>query len=93
MKKSTLFLLGFILVIILSTAFFLGQICSIPIRTNNPIELKEMLYEKYKIEIPVIQFENTVYLRISFQAYNGEPEIETLINALVDIQKKTSLLS
>jgi isopenicillin-N epimerase len=71
---------------------FLGQICSIPIQTKNPIELKEMLYEKYKIEIPVIQFENTVYLRISFQAYNGEPEIETLINALVDIQKKTSLL-
>ncbi len=71
---------------------FLGQICSIPITTNNPIKLKETLYNQYKIEIPIIAFGSDVYLRISFQAYNGSTEIETLIDAIRDIKQKTSLL-
>lgn len=71
---------------------FLGQICSIPIRTKAPEKLKEMLYQIYRIEIPIVQFRDSVYLRISFQAYNGEAEIITLINALKDIQQKTNLL-
>jgi len=71
---------------------FLGQICSIPIKTNQPLMLKQTLYEKYKIEIPVITFSEETYLRISFQAYNGAAEIETLINALRTIKKETTLL-
>lgn len=71
---------------------FLGQICSIPIRTKEPLKLKELLYNTYKIEIPVVTFSGQIYLRISFQAYNGEAEIETLINALRDIRQKTTLL-
>ncbi|MGB1102948.1 MAG: aminotransferase class V-fold PLP-dependent enzyme [Crocinitomicaceae bacterium] len=71
---------------------FLGQICSIPINTFKPIELKNLLYEKYRIEIPVIEFENDIYLRISFQAYNGPEEIETLIDAINKIQATTNLL-
>ncbi len=71
---------------------FLGQICSIPIQTEQPIELKELLYNQYKIEIPVVSFSGDTYLRISFQAYNGEEEIETLINAIRSIKKETRLL-
>jgi isopenicillin-N epimerase len=72
---------------------YLGQICSIPIQTNDPARLKDTLYIKYKIEIPVIANSGpTVYLRISFQAYNGEKEIETLINAIKDIKATSSLL-
>lgn len=71
---------------------FLGQICSIPIRTNNPLELKKALYEKYKIEIPIVTFSGDIYLRISFQAYNGADEIETLINAIRSIKKESNLL-
>ncbi len=70
---------------------FLGQICSIPIRTTRPLELKEALYAKYKIEIPVVPFSGDTYLRISFQAYNGAAEIETLINAIRSIKKETNL--
>lgn len=71
---------------------YLGQICSIPIHAPNPIKLKQTLYEKYKIEIPVVTFSGETYLRISFQAYNGVKEIETLINAIRNIKKETSLL-
>ena len=71
---------------------FLGQICSIPIRTKNPESLKSILYEKYKIEVPIVQFNSDVYLRISFQAYNNEKEIEILMDALRSIQKTSDLL-
>ena len=72
---------------------FLGQICSIPIKTSDPVKLKEVLYDKYNIEIPVIANAGpTVFLRISFQAYNDEKEIETLINAIRDIKSTTNLL-
>src|SRR5690606_6951148 len=32
---------------------FIGQIGSIPIRVDDPIALKNLLYEKYRIEIPI----------------------------------------
>lgn len=71
---------------------FLGQICSIPIQSSNPIKLKETLYNKHNIEIPITYREKETYLRISFQAYNGEEEIEHLINALEKIKSSTNLL-
>lgn len=71
---------------------FLGQICSIPIQTDKPLELKHALYHQYNIEIPIIEFASDVYIRISFQAYNGSAEIETLINAIRDIRNKTNLI-
>ena len=72
---------------------YLGQICSIPIQTKDPILLKETLYEKYRIEIPVFANpDGQRYIRISFQAYNGEEEIETLIDAIRGIRKNTNLI-
>ncbi|HVM86709.1 MAG TPA: hypothetical protein VMT76_00880, partial [Puia sp.] len=57
---------------------FLGQMCSIPVTTDNPLELKEALYNKYKIEIPVMQRGNAIYLRISYQVYNSLDDLEYL---------------
>lgn len=71
---------------------FLGQICSIPIETPDPLELKKTLYYTHNIEIPIVSFSGDIYLRISFQAYNGAQEIETLIDALRKIKKNTGLL-
>ena len=68
----------FILVTGLVSEEFLGQMCSIPIKTDKPFELKEKLYNDYKIEIPVMQRENESYLRISYQAYNSPDDLEYL---------------
>ncbi len=57
---------------------FLGQMCSIPITTDNPLQLKETLYSQYKIDIPVMQRGNDIYLRISYQVYNTIDELEYL---------------
>lgn len=71
---------------------FLGQICSIPIKTSKPFELKELLYNQYKIEIPVIVTPTQNYIRISFQAYNGIDEIEILIDAIREIKSTSDFL-
>jgi isopenicillin-N epimerase len=57
---------------------FLGQMCSIAIRTDNPAQLKETLYNDYKIEIPVMQRGNENYFRISYQVYNSPDDLEYL---------------
>src|SRR5205814_7485781 len=54
---------------------FLGQMCAIPIKTKDPLRLKETLYHKYKIEIPVMQRGNETYLRISYQVYNTADDL------------------
>jgi len=71
---------------------FVAQICSIPITCQQPEELKNLLFNKYKIELPIIVNDNKVYLRISVQAYNNTLEIETLINTLKDIKKSTNYI-
>ena len=64
---------------------FLGQMCSVPIQTKQPIALKERLYNQYKIEVPIVQTNFGTFIRVSFQAYNTEKEIEYLIDCLNEI--------
>lgn len=72
---------------------FLGQMCSIPLNTKDPAALKELLYAKYKIEVPVMPLNGTVYLRISTQVYVTQQDIETLYEALEDIISGTDLIT
>lgn len=74
------------------TEEFLGQMASIPIRTSKPLELKEMVYEKYKIQIPVMPLNGNVYLRYSINAYNSQDDLDILHQALTDIIKTTDLI-
>jgi isopenicillin-N epimerase len=72
---------------------FLGQMCSIPIKTSKPEQLKSLLYDKYKIEIPVmVQGENT-FLRYSIQAFNSQKDLDILYYALSEIIQITDLLT
>jgi isopenicillin-N epimerase len=74
------------------TEEFLGQMASIPIRTKKPMELKELLYDKYKIQIPVMPLNEGFYLRYSINAYNSQDDLDVLYNALTDIIKTTDLI-
>lgn len=71
---------------------FLGQMCSVPISTTNPLGLKSSLYDEYKIEIPVVTFTKQIYLRMSLEPYNSEKDVEILIDAIREIKRKTSLI-
>lgn len=71
---------------------FLGQMCSIPIRTEKPAGLKELLFDKYRIEIPVMKIGSHTFIRISLNAYNSQTDLDTLRAALVEIKTTTDFL-
>jgi len=71
---------------------FLGQMASIPIRTDKPMELKELLYSKYKIQIPIMPLNGNVYMRYSINVYNSQDDLEVLYQAVTDIIKSTDLI-
>ena len=71
---------------------FLGQMCSIPINTSDPVALKETLYCDYKIEIPIMKIDHGTFIRISLNAYNNSKDLDTLFDALSSIKKHSDLL-
>jgi isopenicillin-N epimerase len=71
---------------------FLGQMASIPIRTEKPMELKELLYSKYKIQIPIMPLNGNIYMRYSINVYNSQEDLEVLYQAITDIIESTDLI-
>ena len=74
------------------TEEFLVQMASVPIKTSNPVELKNLLFDKYKIEIPVMPLNGNYFLRYSINAYNSQEDLDILYKALEDILSTTDLI-
>jgi isopenicillin-N epimerase len=45
-------------------------------------KLKNLLYDEYRIEIPLIQWKEQQFARISVQGYNTQEDIDALVKAL-----------
>ena len=75
------------------TDTFYGQLFSIPINVENPVEFQKILFREYKIEIPVAVQNGNSYLRYSIQAFNTQNELDYLYQALIDLKGKGYLLS
>lgn len=71
---------------------FLGQMASIPIHTEKPMELKELLYSKYHIQVPVMPLNGNVYVRYSINGYNSQEDLDVLYDALNDVIATTDLI-
>ena len=74
------------------TSEFLVQMASIPVNTTNPVALKELLFNKYKIEIPIIPLNGNYFIRYSINAYNSQEDLDILYKALQDIMATTDLI-
>jgi isopenicillin-N epimerase len=72
---------------------FLGQLVSIPLKSNSPEKLQRLLFEKYQIEIPIMQQDGQVYLRYSINAFNSQDDLDILYKALEEIIKDTDLIN
>lgn len=62
-----------------------GQMCALPL----PIEsaeaaktLKQALWERYMIEVPIVAWEGRHFVRVSIQAYNSPQDVDRLVDAL-----------
>jgi len=71
---------------------FLVQLYSTNIKTKEPEKLKALLYDKYKIEIPVMRHDDKIFIRFSIQAFNSQKDLDILFDALKDIIATTNLI-
>ena len=53
-----------------------------PLPFMDPVALKNRLYDEHKIELPVIVWQDQLFIRISVQAYNDQSDIDALLHAL-----------
>ena len=44
-------------------------------------------YNKYKIQVPFVKWNDKTFFRISFQVYNSKDDIRYLIESLIDFKK------
>jgi isopenicillin-N epimerase len=58
------------------------QMAALPLPSCNLDLLKRRLYDEFRIEIPVIYWNQRHFVRISIQGYNTAAEIDRLIAAL-----------
>jgi isopenicillin-N epimerase len=63
-------------------SYFYGQMGIAPLPLSNVPVLKRRLYDEYKIEVPLIQWQDKQFVRISVQGYNSQADIDALLNAL-----------
>jgi isopenicillin-N epimerase len=72
---------------------FLAQMFSIPVNCKEPEKLKQHLFEKYKIEIPVMRQDANVFIRYSINTFNTQADLDKLYDALKEIIESTDLIS
>lgn len=69
---------------------YIGQMCTIPVPFRGDAkQLKRILFEDHRIEIPVIEFKGKIYIRMSVNGYNTEADIGRLETALTEIMNRS----
>jgi isopenicillin-N epimerase len=53
-----------------------------PLPSSDLAVLKSRLYDEYKIEVPLIQWQDKQFVRISVQGYNTQEDVDALVAAL-----------
>ncbi|WKZ37898.1 MAG: aminotransferase class V-fold PLP-dependent enzyme [Anaerolineales bacterium] len=61
---------------------FYSQMGIAPIPLSNLAVLKSRLCDEHKIEVPLIQWQDKQFVRISVQGYNSQEDIDALVHAL-----------
>jgi isopenicillin-N epimerase len=62
-----------------------GQMVALQLPEAAPDDLKERLYDDYRIEIPVMDHNGLRLIRASFQGYNDERDLDRLRTALSEL--------
>ena len=59
-----------------------AQMSALPLPPCDLDTLKRRLYDEYRIEIPVIRWNDRCFVRISIQGYNTHADVDPLVAAL-----------
>jgi len=72
-----------------ATGVWFAQMAAAPLPTDTDIlPLKNRLYDEYRIEVPLVEWNGNKLIRISVQGYNTKRDVDKLINALTAILKE-----
>lgn len=61
---------------------FYSQMGIAPLPSSDLLVLKERLYNEFKIEVPLIEWQDHYFIRISIQGYNMQSDVDALLDAL-----------
>ena len=61
---------------------FYSQMGIAPLPASDLPLLKSRLYDEFKIEVPLVQWQDRQFVRISIQAYNDQSDVDVLLEAL-----------
>jgi isopenicillin-N epimerase len=64
-----------------------SQMVVVPVPPMAPDLLKQTLFERYRIEIPVTAHKDRLFVRLSIQAYNTREDADALVEALREIYR------
>ena len=56
-----------------------------PLPPDAPHDMKDMLWNEFKIEIPIFEWQGHNLIRSSIQVYNNKKDMDSLMNALASI--------
>ncbi|HEY5731154.1 MAG TPA: aminotransferase class V-fold PLP-dependent enzyme [Anaerolineales bacterium] len=59
-----------------------SQMAIAPLPSSNLAVLKNRMYDEYKVEVPLIQWQDRQFVRVSIQAYNTQEDVDVLLIAL-----------
>ncbi|HSJ86039.1 MAG TPA: aminotransferase class V-fold PLP-dependent enzyme [Anaerolineales bacterium] len=69
---------------------FYHQMAIAPLPPSNLAVLKSRLYNEYKIEVPLVQWQDKQFIRISIQGYNDQNDVDKLLQALQALLPETA---
>ena len=61
---------------------WLNQMVSHPLPASIPENIKQLLWNDFKIEVPIFEWNNKRYIRVSSNIYNTYDDMDYLLNAL-----------
>jgi len=59
-----------------------AQLCAARLPAGDLDTLKARMYDEHRVEAPLIRWNGQAFIRVSFQAYNGEADADALLQAL-----------
>jgi isopenicillin-N epimerase len=61
---------------------FYRQMGIAPLPRSDLAALKSRLYDEYRIEVPLVEWQDKQFVRISIQGYNTQEDVDELVDAL-----------
>ena len=75
------------------SADWYGQMVTLPLPACDTDSLKRRLYDEYRVEAPMVVWNERPYIRVSFQGYNSGTDLDQLEMALAALLPQVRLSS